>query len=240
VDGTQRRSCPPPRPVSCLVMSVQQGHAGLAELVLEHGADPNEEVGGETALVLACRSGSLAVARLLLDHGANLNDLQALFVVVQKRDLPLLRELLSRGVWVDVTDPWGRTALLVASQLGFQEVVMLLLQSGAKVDHKDQRGSTPLLVAAEAGKIETVQLLLREGASMWEDTQQAVAQMLSDAGYAKMHITETLNTASKPSPRSVTCRGSCLTEVGFLWQRALGATAEPASLDGGGAWEDAK
>ena len=47
------------------------------------------------------------------------------------RDLEALEELLALGEWPDKADSQGRPPLLVAQQLGYQEIADALLQAGA-------------------------------------------------------------------------------------------------------------
>lgn len=57
---------------TALVASVQQGHAAIARVLLEHGADPNlpAELGPVTPLQAAQRHGDAALLQLLRDFGA--------------------------------------------------------------------------------------------------------------------------------------------------------------------------
>lgn len=92
------------------------------ELLLAHGADPNEvdPRNGFTVLHRAAADGYLGVMKLLLKHGAK----------------------------VDVrSNSTGVTPLHLAVQSGRQEVVALLLDAGADPNIRDQSGETPLDLA---------------------------------------------------------------------------------------------
>lgn len=57
-----------------LMRAAHQGHRGLVEMLLAHGADPNRTAkDGASALFWACIGGHEAIAELLLDAGANPN-----------------------------------------------------------------------------------------------------------------------------------------------------------------------
>ena len=47
-------------------------HAAIVRLLLEHGANPNSQVGGYTPLARAAQGRSVELCRLLLDGGARL------------------------------------------------------------------------------------------------------------------------------------------------------------------------
>ena len=63
-------------------------------------------------------------------------------------------------------DVKGRTALHLASTLGYADKVVILIDTGADVDSKDRRGRTPLLVAAENDNAECLRILLEKGANI--------------------------------------------------------------------------
>jgi ankyrin repeat protein len=57
-----------------LLEACANGHAAVASLLLERGADVNQaDRNGATALHIACESGHTEVATLLLEHGADVD-----------------------------------------------------------------------------------------------------------------------------------------------------------------------
>ncbi len=58
---------------SALVLAVHSGHSPLAQFLLEHGADPDADGAGYTALHAAALRGELEAVEALLAHGANPN-----------------------------------------------------------------------------------------------------------------------------------------------------------------------
>ncbi len=129
-----------------LTLSLEKGgaFAGLTELLLDFGADPNGPASGRTPLHLAAECGSARQVELLLERGAN----------------PLAK------------DGEGRSALMSAllAEDGGLEKVRLLLDAGSDVNARcplwGDEGVTPLMVAAALAPPELVALLLERGALM--------------------------------------------------------------------------
>ena len=87
------------------MLASQEGHAEIARLLLDAGADMNlASHGGTTALMLASRQGHLGTVMLLLDAGAERNS---------------------------VTDH-GLTAVMLARYCGHLEIATLLQDVGAE------------------------------------------------------------------------------------------------------------
>ena len=101
----------------------------------EHIDETNSD--GDTPLISAADEGKLEHVQLLLEAGAD----------------------------VFATDKAGRTALYVASQGGFVEIVDCLLQVGGEklaLVH-DEDGATALHVASQEGHLEVVECLAKKG-----------------------------------------------------------------------------
>jgi serine/threonine-protein phosphatase 6 regulatory ankyrin repeat subunit B len=119
-----------------------EGHADMARLLIEAGADVNARStvvvwerqrtdeprdkwlppGGLTPLLLAAREGRVEAARVLIEGGADVN----------------------------VVDPDRHTALILALINGHFDVAGLLIDSGADVNMEDKVGRTALLAAVDA------------------------------------------------------------------------------------------
>lgn len=103
-------------------------HADAVRLLLDRGADPNQESRHAQIVVrpihsAAADGGSVEIARLLLDAGADPN----------------------------VTQPGGFTALHAAAHDGNDELVELLLDRGADPQARLDDGRTPADLARERG-----------------------------------------------------------------------------------------
>lgn len=74
----------------------------------------------------------------------------------------------------------GDTALMLATQLGRNDIARLLLDRGASVGKPDHAGQTPLMVAAMRGNVALTRILLERGA----DTAPKDSRGKSAADYA--------------------------------------------------------
>ncbi|KAL9033328.1 MAG: hypothetical protein Q9214_007568, partial [Letrouitia sp. 1 TL-2023] len=94
------------RDLSALFSSVLGGHVAVARILLQAGADPNEESGVHgTLLEVASERGYLEVVKTLIDHGANVNKLAK----------------------------FHSTVLQAAAAHGHADIVQHLLNNGAKL-----------------------------------------------------------------------------------------------------------
>jgi len=74
----------------------------------------------------------------------------------------------------------GKTALMMACEKGYLELVSTLLEHGALIDHKDQRKKTPLMYAigTKAENKDVVKTLLESGADVNEHTLTGMTPLL--------------------------------------------------------------
>lgn len=79
-------------------------------------------------------------------------------------DLDCVRELLARGLDVDIPNSAGQTALFAASASGQLGAVAILLRHGARVDRQVADGQTALHAACRNGHMDIVKSLLLAGA----------------------------------------------------------------------------
>lgn len=83
------------------------------------------------------------------------------FVVV-KKDIEMVRLLLSKGADVNLANGGGWTPLHMAADAGDSEMASLLLRHGARLEARDFRGLTPWEVASWKGHQEMKRLLAPE------------------------------------------------------------------------------
>ena len=86
-----------------------------------------------------------------------------------------LLEFLDHGMPVDVQDPEGNTALMLAAYRGNVETVRALIERGADVDLRNARDQSPVAGALFKGEDEIVRLLRDAGADLDAGTPSARA-----------------------------------------------------------------
>lgn len=118
---------------TALCMAAQNGHADIARLLLEKGADPNKaKTSGITALMCASDHGYNDVVELLVKKGAKVN-------------------AISEG---------GGSALSYAIHSGWTKTVSILCSAGADVNRKFRDGTT-MLKFAEKSEVTDIVVILR-------------------------------------------------------------------------------
>lgn len=123
-----------------LVLATGKGHAHLARILLNRGANVevvNED--GATALHIATQNGSTDLAKMLVEAGA---DVEAVMCTAL-----------------------GSRPLHLTADEGHSEVMRVLTEAGADTDSRRSDGATPLFVAMFQGRIDATRELLRAGAN---------------------------------------------------------------------------
>ena len=168
VDTSDRRGLTP------LIWASASGHLSLVRQLLESGASVDRRANdGTTALMLASANGFTEIVRTLLIRGANVaaatGKVNARQLALQRghADVVMLleqaeglgrrllqaaaeghdmvvRQLLTAGAPVNVTDEQGTTALMIAARNGDLGMLQALLSRGADGTARDGQGRTAL------------------------------------------------------------------------------------------------
>ena len=163
-----------------VVLAALENHLEIVRILANHGADMNVSFISEdemvTPLIFAIKEDEWDLIETLLECGASLNAVDAqyqrspLIYATINENIEIVRLLLAYAPneqnYVNLADYHGSTALTIAAEFGYTDIVELLLMAGAKINVQDDDGDSALHVAAFKGHSEIVTLLLQHGASV--------------------------------------------------------------------------
>jgi ankyrin repeat protein len=176
---------------TALHLAARGGHEILAKILLERGADIDEESStGETALFMAVKAGHGAVAKLLLEGGASVQEKSgqgrtAPHVAARRGHDALARMLLENGANIHEKSRSGDNAFFMAVRAGNAAMVRLMLENGAKVHEKSSKtivGISPLVLAVKKGYKDVVRTLVE---------YESIPEQISQRSNALMSAIET-------------------------------------------------
>ncbi|KAG8308597.1 Ankyrin repeat domain-containing protein 6, partial [Homalodisca vitripennis] len=155
---------------TALQVAASEGHEGVLELLLKHGANPNNQdnVHGNTALHEASWKGfSRSVAALCKGkanmHVKNLGGFAALHLCCQNGHNQSCRELLIAGCCPDLQNNYGDTPLHTSARYGHAGVTRILISAHCHVSDQNKNGDTALHIAAAMGRRKMTRILLEAG-----------------------------------------------------------------------------
>jgi ankyrin repeat protein len=147
-----------------LAAAAFKGNDRIVDELIAHKADTNVvDTTGKTAMIYAAARGFAVIVRRLIDAGVDArraygNDLTALMWAAGHEDgvgagaaLDVTALLLDAGAPIDAADDRGRTALMIASELGRPAIVAALLARGADRAITDKGGKRAVDLTADAG-----------------------------------------------------------------------------------------
>lgn len=168
-----------------LTAACQKGHAAVAKVLLDFGADVNLHNNVyDSPLVVACRGGHEDAVNVLLDNRANVN-LQG------EQDTPLtaacevghegiVKTLLSKGADINQNNGIYESPLTTSCKYGHISLIYKLLDNNAEVNPR-VADYTPLTYACWLGNIDIVKALLAKGASVnLENTTRLTSDRLDE------------------------------------------------------------
>jgi uncharacterized protein len=148
--------------VTPLAAAAFKGNDRIVEDLLARGAHPNlMDATGKAAITYAAARGFAGLVSRLLDAGVDPgfrygHDLTALMWAAGHEEGvgPQAAEstaavLIGHGAPLDTMDDRGRTALMVAAELGYPEMVTMLIKQGADRKLRDKAGRTAFDLAIQ-------------------------------------------------------------------------------------------
>jgi serine/threonine-protein phosphatase 6 regulatory ankyrin repeat subunit B len=150
----------------------EKGHAGIAALLIEKGADvSSSDQKGRTPLHTACEKGHIDIAALLIEKGADVKSKNVwgrsiLHSACEKGLVDIAALLIENGADVSSSDQKKRTLLHSACENGHIDIAALLIDKGADIKSKETWGQTPLHRACEKGLVDIAALLIEKGAEI--------------------------------------------------------------------------
>lgn len=161
---------------TALFMAVRNGHEEMVDLLLSYNADPRICLSQNNTppLVRAIADGYhnivkkivTAMPQIVNDESTfSNNGFSHLHKAVQANQLDTVSYLLNAGAKIDALTKTGATAVFIAAQDGYVDILRILLEKGANYElslYRDSHGQivSPLNVAKYNGHVECVLLLL--------------------------------------------------------------------------------
>jgi ankyrin repeat protein len=160
-----------------LMTAARSGNPEVVRILLDHNAadvNAKESSYGETALMWAASENHPAATRLLIEHGAGINarsdelkypkdrfGLEGVITVLphgswtplmyaaRQGSLGAARVLIEKGAGLNLKDPDGATALILAVINSHYDTAALLVMKGADSNQADSTGMTALYAAVD-------------------------------------------------------------------------------------------
>jgi ankyrin repeat protein len=154
---------------SALRMAARGGHVTCMELLIQNGAQLEEEEGRQF-LLNAIEDGYLDLVAVLMDKYQITADVKGFFSqrglhqVCWRADLYQFQRIVDFGVDVDSRGSGGDSALHFCAVHGITHAASILVELGATVDLANMDGVTPLMTACLHGHQTIVNLLLENKA----------------------------------------------------------------------------
>ena len=93
---------------------------------------------------------------------------------------------------IDHTNEEGKTALMIASERGHEDIVHSLLSAGANVNIQDNKGWTALMIASEHNHISIIHMLLQANANPHLKTSDGSNAVMITINYGSYEVVELL------------------------------------------------
>ncbi len=136
--------------VTLMQGAAAMSHTNALNILLERGADVNARSDrGETPLYFGVRQGRTEIVEWLLSHGAQTqgkigdSGRNLLHLATLKGYTDIATLLVDKGVDIDATDKFGKTAIQYAKKYGHKKIAALLKTKGADVTLLQENDTRP-------------------------------------------------------------------------------------------------
>jgi ankyrin repeat protein len=148
--------------------AIHSGNESVVKILLNAGAPLDPVEATRSPLAEAAMSWQVGIVKLLLASGAKVDSLDHHGISFLDEshvfDPSLLKVLLEAGAKVNATDAFGETALMKASEYGYEQTIKVLIEHGAELNVRDNKGRTAVMHAAASCCSHAIPLLLENGA----------------------------------------------------------------------------
>ncbi|XP_052081616.1 uncharacterized protein LOC127719499 isoform X2 [Mytilus californianus] len=153
-----------------LFLACRRGKTKCVELLVASQCDINSSnVEGKSPLHIACSEGNADIIRILLntdyckiDHCDNDYN-TALMISCERCNMEIVQLLILHGCNLNTANVHGRTALHIASTIGYTVIVQLLISNECEINLCDNDNQTPLNLATENYQKTCIGLLISNG-----------------------------------------------------------------------------
>lgn len=205
---------------AALHLAALYGYLEIAKILCQDSqTSVNEENEvGETALMIAVTRDHIKIAKILYSRGANLNKInkkgETLDLMAKRTNDPELIQWLCEKLMLNFVEQNqlvaliklhtedkvslnckgrnGNTPLLLAAQLGHEDIVSYLVKNKADHQLKNNEGNCPLHMAACGGHASMVQTLLDIGCFVDKRNKNSQTPLHLAAMYGKQNVLEVL------------------------------------------------
>ena len=179
-----------------LSVACSRGDAPLAQLLLEAGAEPNDN----DSLYHSVEPAEDACTRLLLDHGAKVPGTNALWHALDYDRLDRVRLLLEGGGEPNESPDWPALHHAVIRGRSHQ-FLRLLVECGADPQQRDRNGRTAFQHALRRGREDLAETLRELGVPVETDVADIALNTIANEGRCQVSTSTTTHvTYSSSSP----------------------------------------
>lgn len=164
-----------------LLKAVERDNKNLAKLLLQYGADPNEDIGYYVHYLNIVKSE--AVASVIIEYGANVNhESNPLDKAIRANKYNIVKLFVDKGADVKRGTPViSAVGAGGANPVTDNDILRLLIAKGADINARDSDGHTPLFRAYLNGDVQKMEILLQKKANLHipDNRGNTIASMLS-------------------------------------------------------------